>query len=212
MVRVRRHIPFLITGLMAGLLVASGPQLARAAQQVVNADKVDGKHAVSAGASPKQRANKLVAADKRGRLPDNIIAKAPDADLLDGKSSAAFSRTGHDHDDRYYTRAEADSAVSSRLVAVGLMDSGGTLSDPHTSGPVSGSRVGTGVYNLVLPGLRPGCTGDQPVFTGTPFVVGAWVTVNGVSCSEGTVTITVVTYIGNGSFYDTTFYFTIYGP
>ncbi len=212
MIRLRRHIPFLVTGLVAGLVVAAGPQLARAAQQVVNADKVDGKHAVSAGASAKKRANKLVATDKRGHLPDDIIVKAPDADLLDGKSSAAFSRAGHDHDGRYYTRAETDSQLSSRLVAIGYMDSGGTLSDPHTSGPVSGSRIGTGAYTLVLPGLRPGCTGDQPVFTGTPYFVGAWVSVAGVSCTNGTVTITVYTYIGNGSFYDTSFYFTIYGP
>ncbi len=64
------------------------------AQFAHNADKVDGKHAVGAGASTNQRKGKLVATSgTSGRLPNNIIAKAPDADTLDGVDSTGFLRT-----------------------------------------------------------------------------------------------------------------------
>lgn len=54
---------------------------------VANADKVDGKHAVGSGATVEDRAGKLVATDKKGRLPNNIIAKAVNANRLDGLDS-----------------------------------------------------------------------------------------------------------------------------
>ncbi|WP_028643958.1 hypothetical protein [Nocardioides sp. URHA0020] len=66
---------------------AGGPALARA----VNAHTVDHKHAVSASASIKARKGKLVATSKRtGRLPDNIIANAPNARKLAGKVGSAY--------------------------------------------------------------------------------------------------------------------------
>ena len=84
------------TGLFAafvvGALVVSGPQIAIAAFDAVNSDKVDGKHAVGAGATVAGRAGKLVATNANGRLPSNIIVKAPDANLLDGVNSTAFQR------------------------------------------------------------------------------------------------------------------------
>jgi len=56
-----------------------------------NADKVDGLHAVKSTASLKKRSGKLVATDKRtGLLPNDIIGKAPDSDLLDGLDSTAL--------------------------------------------------------------------------------------------------------------------------
>jgi hypothetical protein len=60
-----------------------------------NAGKVDGKSAVSSTASVAKRKGKLVATSSTtGRLPDNIIGKAPDANLLDGKDSTAFAPEG----------------------------------------------------------------------------------------------------------------------
>lgn len=56
-----------------------------------NAHKVDGRHAVGAGASIDKRAGKLVATNKKGRLPNNIIKKARDANKLDGLDSSAFA-------------------------------------------------------------------------------------------------------------------------
>jgi hypothetical protein len=52
----------------------------------MNAHKVDGKHAVGARASPKQRAGKLVATDGSGSLPNGIIDRAPDSARLGGLS------------------------------------------------------------------------------------------------------------------------------
>jgi hypothetical protein len=60
---------------------------------VANSDKVDGKHAVGAGASVEARAGKLVATDKKGRLPGDILAKAMNADMLDGLDSDALRVT-----------------------------------------------------------------------------------------------------------------------
>jgi hypothetical protein len=60
--------------------------------RVMNADTVDGKDAVGAGASISARARKLVATDKQGRLPNKIIRRAPDASKLDGLDSTAFVR------------------------------------------------------------------------------------------------------------------------
>ncbi len=73
-------------------VVVSGMVMATpsVASMVTNADKVDGKHAVSAGASVSQRAGKLVATSKQGYLPDNILKKARDADRLDGLDSSAL--------------------------------------------------------------------------------------------------------------------------
>ena len=58
-----------------------------------NADTVDGKHAVRAGATVTQRAGRLVATSgTTGLLPGNIIAKAPNSETLDGLDSSAFLR------------------------------------------------------------------------------------------------------------------------
>jgi hypothetical protein len=62
------------------------PTGAVAAAYVANADRVDHKHAVGAGASTASRAGKLVATNSSGRLPNNIIAKAPNAARLDGQT------------------------------------------------------------------------------------------------------------------------------
>lgn len=68
--------------------VVAGPTAA-AAVYVANADKVDNKHAVGAAAAVDVRKGKLVATSpKTGRLPDDIIGRAPDADRLDGIDSS----------------------------------------------------------------------------------------------------------------------------
>jgi hypothetical protein len=72
-----------ISAVCAALLAA--PTGAMAAY-VANADKVDNKHAVGAGASVENRAGKLVATRNSGFLPGNIIEQAPDSALLAGKT------------------------------------------------------------------------------------------------------------------------------
>jgi hypothetical protein len=82
----------LVSAFVAGILIVSGSQIAIAAFDAVNSDKVDGWHAVGAGATVSARSNKLVATNGSGRLPNNILAKAPDANRLDGLDGAAFQR------------------------------------------------------------------------------------------------------------------------
>lgn len=74
-------------------VTAGGPALAAAVAQAVNADTVDGRHAVGHRASPAQRAGKLVATNRAGRLPDDIIRRAGNADRLDGLNSSDFVRS-----------------------------------------------------------------------------------------------------------------------
>jgi hypothetical protein len=83
-----------------------------------NADKVDGKHAVRAGASVSERAGKLVATSgTTGRLPGNIIGKVPDSETLDGLDSSAFLRGVS-----VKMRKGADFSVARNNFATGTVD------------------------------------------------------------------------------------------
>ena len=75
------HVVVLALALLVGF---SGGAVAKAKFDANNAHKVDGKHAVSAGASLAKRKGKLVATNAAGRLPNNIIRKAPDSAKLGG--------------------------------------------------------------------------------------------------------------------------------
>ena len=89
---VRRHLSTIAIAFVTAAVTAGAPALATAID-AMNADKVDDRHAVGSGASVDVRKGKLVATSgTTGRLPNDIIAKAPDADRLDGLSAAAFSR------------------------------------------------------------------------------------------------------------------------
>ena len=91
---LRRPSPRWQAVLIALALVVAfgGGATAQGKYDARNAHKVDGKHAVGAAATPKQRKGKLVATSpKTGRLPDNIIATAPDSALLGGFSHEAMS-------------------------------------------------------------------------------------------------------------------------
>lgn len=78
----------LIVGML--VLLVGAPALGAMAFDAMNAHKVDGKHAVGAGASVSKRAGKLVATDSSGHLPDDIIKRAMNSDTLDGADSSAF--------------------------------------------------------------------------------------------------------------------------
>jgi hypothetical protein len=97
---VRQRLPFVlsVTALVVAVLGSTGPAIAHGVQHALfahNADKVDGKHAVGAGASVAARKGKLVATSgTSGYLPNNVIQKAPNADRLDGVDSSGFYRAG----------------------------------------------------------------------------------------------------------------------
>lgn len=86
-----REARTVVISVVASALVVGVP--ATAAVIATNSDKVDGRHAVGAGASVNFRKGKLVATNGvTGRLPNNIIAKPPNADRLDGVDSSGFLR------------------------------------------------------------------------------------------------------------------------
>lgn len=87
----RENVKLLAVATVCILVSIGGPVAARATYDAMNAHKVDGKHAVGAGASIAQRKGKLVATSgTTGRLPNNIIAVAPDSAKLGGKLPAAY--------------------------------------------------------------------------------------------------------------------------
>jgi hypothetical protein len=90
----RTHLTTMLVAALTAAVTAGGPALASAVAQAVNADTVDYKHAVGAGASVDNRAGKLVATNGDGQLPNNIIDKAPDANRLDNLDSSAFLLKG----------------------------------------------------------------------------------------------------------------------
>lgn len=81
-----RDVRTAVISVIATSVVIGAP--ATAAVMSANSDRVDGKHAVGAATAVDARKGKLVATNRtNGRLPNNIIAKAPNADLLDGLDS-----------------------------------------------------------------------------------------------------------------------------
>ena len=91
---VTRHATTILVAMVTAAVTAGGPVVARTVVDYArDANRVDGKHAVSAGASRSTRAGKLVATGSGGFLPNNIILKAPNADRLDGFNSPAFARS-----------------------------------------------------------------------------------------------------------------------
>ena len=73
----RQNVKLVIVAGAVLLLAWTGPSVAHGvhAQFAHNADKVDGKHAVSSGASLTRAKKKLVAHNNKGQLPDKFVAK-----------------------------------------------------------------------------------------------------------------------------------------
>jgi hypothetical protein len=81
-----------VSALTVAVMVGAPAAARSVARFARNADKVDGKHAVKSSAPIPKRKGKLVATSTAtGRLPNNIIKKAPDAGKLDGIDSSAFA-------------------------------------------------------------------------------------------------------------------------
>lgn len=97
----RKHLGTITVALVAAALTAAAPAVGRSVEHVLsaqNADTVDGLHAVPSTATVAARKGKLVATSPTtGRLPNNIIAKAPDASRLDGIDSTGFTRGNGTH-------------------------------------------------------------------------------------------------------------------
>jgi hypothetical protein len=87
----RQHVTVLVAAALGVMIGSVGPGVAQAAYDAVNADKVDGKHAVGYGATTTQRRGKLVATNATtGLLPNNIIRRAQDSARINGYGHAAL--------------------------------------------------------------------------------------------------------------------------
>ena len=84
----RENLKLVAVAAVCVTVSTTGPGIASTVGRAIapNSDKVDGFHAVGAGTPARDRAGKLVATRKSdGRLPDDIIAQAPDSARLAGQ-------------------------------------------------------------------------------------------------------------------------------
>ena len=115
---IGRDVRVVAISVITSALVVGVP--ATAAVIATNSDKVDGKHAVGAKADAATRAGKLVATNKFGQFPNDVIAKALDADLLDGLDSTAFLGA---------TETATDAEMLDGLDSSAFLGAGGTAVD-----------------------------------------------------------------------------------
>ena len=118
---------------------AGGPAIAGALAG--DSDTVDGFDAVKASTPTKQRKGKLVATSStNGRLPNNIIKKAPNAKRLAGKPPSYFvSAAGAAA--LYETQAHATSTYQSKVEAAAAADRTLLAANPA---PMGAPRAATG--------------------------------------------------------------------
>ncbi|MGH2820516.1 MAG: hypothetical protein ACRDJ5_07680 [Actinomycetota bacterium] len=90
----KRDLRTVVIAVVAAAVTGLAVPAVSAVVRATNSDKVDGRHAVGSGATRAERARKLVATGRNGRLPNGIIAKAPNANKLDGLDSTELMRSG----------------------------------------------------------------------------------------------------------------------
>jgi Chaperone of endosialidase len=99
--RLRTDLRTLVISLVTALVFGGIPAMA-AIYDANNAKAVDGLSAVKSNARLAARKGRLVATSPTtGKLPNNIIATAPNAAKLGGQLPSAFALAGHNHDAAY---------------------------------------------------------------------------------------------------------------
>lgn len=181
--RFKEHRATFIVAAVTAAVTAGTPVVARTVADFArNADKVDGRHAVGAGASIEKRVGKLVATNGSGHLPNDIIRKAPEAnnaDRLGGLGAGTFARScgagtlrGHAHVPRDVASDFTDVPGFSTTYG-GPIEPDGTIC--HI-GPARARRFSTGIYDVRLASIAWSCDSDLP-----PGIVTAVVTVESAS-------------------------------
>jgi hypothetical protein len=123
------------------------------------------------------------------------------ADMVDGHDTSYFA-----------SRSQVLGLPASREVAFGQINGDGT--SLGITGTATVTRTGTGLYNVTIPGARPGCTGPTPTLTLTPFGDGynASIFVYSTSCVSGDVTLNVIIRNSVAAASDDIFWFTLSVP
>jgi len=131
----RQHLTTALIAATVASAIAAAPAVAgRIADYARNSDKVDGRHAVGASASPNRRASALVATDNQGRLPNGIIRSAPDAHRLQGFEANDLVRASY-----------SDSTTSMQNFATGRFE---TVHSKRVWAPVDGMLLTWGQFTV----------------------------------------------------------------
>lgn len=188
----RENIKLILVASVCLLVGLFGTNLAHAAVTFAkNSDKVDGKHAVGAGAGKNKRAGKLVATNSAGKLPDSVIG----------------------------SKFLKESSPAGRLIAGGIVAANGTAHETGLSfGKWTVSQLSAGRYSIEFRTTDICDSEDEvvayPVVSGTPLgAAGAGVQVENmvVFCDTSTVQVHVRTTNSANVAADNIFLFTIYG-
>lgn len=144
-----------LVGVVVAAVTVGGPAVAATVVDFAkNADKVDGKHAVNSGTSVRNRGTRLVATNRAGYLPNNIIKKAKDANRLDGLDSSAFVRRGQTVENADAVDGIDSTALQSRTTYAALSRFSIPTSSAVVGYPVATARIAVprGGGGLVLSG------------------------------------------------------------
>jgi hypothetical protein len=191
----RENAKLMVVAVGVLLLAWTGPAVAHGvhAQFAHNADKVDGKHAVSSGSSLANAKNKLVAHNKQGQLPAKFIPKS------------------------LVTEGEYNKRPGTRLIAGGLVNAAGVAdggNDHFHMGVWSVEKTGVGTYTLRYraPGLC--VVPNWPIIYLTKaFSSGEVFNSNSFrDCTTNVFTTLVSTSNSAGAAADGAFFFAIHGP
>lgn len=176
-----RGLAILISCILVGLLL-SAPVIAGSVVRFArNSDKVDGRHAVGAGKSTEKRSGKLVATNRSGHLPNNIIRKArkaKEADRLGDYGPTAFVRGCQPGALRGQAHVPVTLGSEFEEVLGFSTIHGGPISIEGTnchSGKATARRISTGVYDVRLAVVGWTCGEPFP-----PGIITALVTVQSV--------------------------------
>ena len=180
---LRTHLTTILVAMVTAAITAGGPAIAATiADYAKNSDKVDGQHAVGAGASVAERAGKLVATNSDGRLPNNIITKALDANKLDGRDSTFFAGAGHDHVGQTWS-----SDTAARGLQVGTFAAGGIALRGATMRGGDVNAIGVEGYSASGRGVRGGSNNGTGVAGASTTGHGVYATGNGTGLGGAAV-------------------------
>lgn len=204
----RENLKLLVVAVACLLVAWTGPSVAHGvhAKFAHNADKVDGKHAVGAGAGLTKAKGKLVAHNGQGQLPARFIPTVRNSDKVDGLDAGSL-----------VTETEYDKRPGTRLLAAGVVRADGTKDGASDLGAWTVAKgLNTGHYQVFFNNTTLCRNGGltTPVVLATTLGNPARQTDVGLlSCSplNGNVGVTIRTRDDTGALVDGSFSFTIFG-
>jgi hypothetical protein len=200
----------MVVALVALFVALTGSAAAVTVSYALNSDKVDGKHAVGAGATLNKAAGKLVAtkgtAPNKGKIPAKFIAKVNDADKLDGIDSTGFYGAGS---------KVADSNLLDGIDSTGFYGAGSKVADSNLLDGIDSTAFMRSTLDMNVASDFDNFAGDQS-FGSVDCDAGMKVVGGGVFSSSPDTSVSVNSswplsstswgaYVNNPSAFDETF-------